>query len=212
MFKGISVTLLSVTKTGSTTVWTEVPVDNVLIAPYMEVDSPVAALPDGHRAVYHLGIPKTDSNRWEGQLVQFWNQTWSVVGIPTEGIEHLVPGPWNKKVAVELYRTAAPDINSLWRDSVRLQKASVQKDSAGFPGTGVTKPRTVHAIIPYGVALESREASQKQGYRAKMNAEVWQSDFQDDTLLLYSGRKYEIRTVKDTGRGTVMLECEEVWR
>ena len=144
--------------------------------------------------------------------MQFWNQTWAVVGIPTQGIDNLVPGPWNKKVAVELYRTAAPDINSLWRDTVQLQSQSVRQDSSGFPGTDVTTPRGVNAIIPYGVILESKEESQKQGLRAKLNAEIWQSDYQMETLLLFADRKFEIRKISDTGRGTLMLECEEVWR
>jgi len=81
----------------------EVPVENVLVSP----DSPGGeeVLNDlnltGRKAVYTLGIPKGDSHRWEGNRVRFFGQTWQVIGKPTEGIEHLIPLAWNKKVRVE---------------------------------------------------------------------------------------------------------------
>ena len=103
MIRGISVTLLQLSRSGAAPSWTPVTVDNVLVAPVLEVDNQIAMLPDGHRAVYHLGIPKSDTQRWEGQLVQFFGQTWSVIGIPTEGIEELIPLEWNKKVLCERY-------------------------------------------------------------------------------------------------------------
>ena len=136
MIRGVTVTLLEFSRTGVGLSWDPVEVGNVLIAPVSEVDSTTAALPEGHRAIYHLAIPKADTHRWEGQLVQFWNSTWAVVGIPTEGMDDLIPGPWNKKVTVEHYRTDAPDVDSLWRDQVLLKHRIVARDArqAGTPG------------------------------------------------------------------------------
>ena len=212
MITGITVTLLELNRAGSGPIWVPETVDNVLVAPLSEVDSTVGPLPEGHRALYHLAIPKTDTHRWEGQLVQFWNQTWAVVGIPTEGIEKLIPGPWNKKVAVELYRTGAPDVASLWRDVVQLIARKTVKDASGYEGTDVYEGRDVNAILPYGVTMESTEKDRKDVMQRKLNAEVWDGDYFGETLLGHAGRTYSITKVKDTGRGTVMLECEEVWR
>ena len=60
--------------------------------------------------------------------------------------------------------------------------------------------------------MEAAGSGQKQGFRRKLNAEIWSVDYEGDTLLLYGDADYAITAVKDTGRGTVILECEEVWR
>ena len=57
--------------------------------------------PEGRRAVYILGLPKGDTHRWEGCRVRFFGEVWRVIGKPTEGIEHLIPLQWNRKVKVE---------------------------------------------------------------------------------------------------------------
>lgn len=212
MIRGVTVTLLELSRAGSGPVWSPATVDNVLIAPLSEVDSTTGPLPDGHRAIYHLAIPKTDTHRWEGQLVQFWGNTWAVVGIPTEGIDDLIPGPWNKKVAVELYRTAAPDVNSLWRDTVELIARNTSKDASGYEGTDLYPGRTVHAILPAGVTMEANSGDRKDVMQRKLNAEIWDGNYFGETLLGHEGRTYSVTKVSDTGRGTVMLECEEVWR
>ena len=212
MIKGISVKLLQLSRAGSTPVWTEVTVDNVLVAPLQEVDSTQAALPDGHRALYHLAIPKADNHRWEGQLVQFWGHTWSVIGIPTEGIDKLIPGPWNKKVAVELYSTEAPDINSLWRDAVKLRSRIIRQDASGYPGTSLTEGTVVQAILPAGVTFEKNDEDGKAAMRAKTSAEIWEGDYRGEDVLEYREIQYEITKLSRTGRGTLLLSCEEVWR
>jgi hypothetical protein len=212
MIRGVTVTLLEFSRTGVGLSWDPVEVGNVLIAPVSEVDSTTAALPEGHRAIYHLAIPKADTHRWEGQLVQFWDCTWAVVGIPTEGMDELIPGPWNKKVTVEHYRTDAPDVDSLWRDQVLLKRRIVARDASGYPGTDTDTGRTVNAILPMGVILEKSGEDAKQALRAKLNAEIWEDDFTGEDLLEYGGTGFEIAKLKKTGRGTFLLECEEVWR
>lgn len=212
MIRGIPVTLLQLSRSGDAPSWTPVTIDNVLVAPVLEVDNQIAMLPDGHRAVYHLGIPKSDTHRWEGQLVQFFGQTWSVIGIPTEGINSQIPGPWNKKATVELYRTAAPDPESLWRDSVDLIPVTAAKDAEGYDITTQGTPRAVVAIFTRGVDGEIYNSGDKQGVRQTATAEIWTGDYQGETLVQYAGAAYEVRKMRNTGRGTVLLDLEEVWR
>ena len=107
--KGITVTLYSRTQSGTDAfnrpiyTETEVSVDNVLVAPATEAGQEVLDTLDltGRKAVYTLAIPKGDTHQWEGNRVGFFGEVWQVVGIPTEGIEDLIPLQWNKKVKVE---------------------------------------------------------------------------------------------------------------
>ena len=106
--KGMTVILLERTQTATdafnrpTYTETETAVENVLVAP---AESGGQELPDqlnltGRRAVYTLAIPKGDNHHWEGKRVRFFGETWQVIGIPTEGIEDLIPLQWNRKVQV----------------------------------------------------------------------------------------------------------------
>jgi len=107
--KGITVTLLDKKQTGTDPFNrpiyedVEITVENVLVSPTSqggeeELD-PLNLT--GRRAVYTLAIPKGDENIWENRKVQFFGETWLVIGKPTEGIDHLIPLQWNKKVQVE---------------------------------------------------------------------------------------------------------------
>lgn len=55
----------------------------------------------GRKAVYTLAIPKGDTNDWENCRVDFFGESFRVIGMPTQGIESLIPLKWNKKVKVE---------------------------------------------------------------------------------------------------------------
>lgn len=107
--KGIPVTLYSRTQTGTDAfnapIYTEtaVTVDNVLIAPLSDEEILDTLNLTGRRAKYQLGIPKGDTNTWEGCDVEFFGERWRVIGQPTEGLDHLIPLCWNKKVKVESY-------------------------------------------------------------------------------------------------------------
>ncbi len=107
--RGISVILHIRTQTGEDAfhcpVYSESTetVENVLIAPVGDAGQEVldATSLDGSKAVYILGIPKTDTHVWEGNTVEFFGELWRVIGKPTRGIDSLIPGPWNMKVRVE---------------------------------------------------------------------------------------------------------------
>lgn len=109
MLKGITVVLISKSQTGTDPFGAPVygtvekNVNNVLVAPVSSDDAINQLNLTGRKAVYTLAIPKGDTNVWEGQEVRFFNERWRVVGIPTQGIENLIPLDWNKKVQVERY-------------------------------------------------------------------------------------------------------------
>ena len=80
----------------------EIIVDNVLVTP-TSTDEIVNQLElSGKRAVYTLAIPKDDTNNWDNSEVKFFGKTWRTIGAPKQGIAHLIPLDWNKKVEVEL--------------------------------------------------------------------------------------------------------------
>ena len=107
--KGITVTLYTVTQTGTdifgepTIVETPVEVHNVLVSPASSTDILDTTNLYGRKAVYTLGIPKGDTHDWENRKVRFFGKDWHVIGMPTEGIDDLIPLSWNKKVMVEKY-------------------------------------------------------------------------------------------------------------
>lgn len=109
MITGRTVVLLEKQQTGvdafNRPTYAEIPVEveNVLIAPLSDQEVLETLNLTGRKAVYQLGIPKGDAHDWENQRVQFFGQTWQVIGIPTEGQSELIPLFWNKKVKVERY-------------------------------------------------------------------------------------------------------------
>ncbi len=78
-------------------------VPNVLVAPASDQEVTEAYNLYGAKAVYTLGIPKTDTHSWKDAKVRFFGQTWHTIGEPTKGIEAMIPLAWNMKVRVETY-------------------------------------------------------------------------------------------------------------
>lgn len=109
MIKGITVTLINKkqvdTDPFNKPIYKDVPieVDNVLVTPTSTEDIVDTLDLTGKRAVYTLAIPKGDKNDWENAEVYFFDKRWRTFGFVTQGIEHLIPLDWNKKVMVERY-------------------------------------------------------------------------------------------------------------
>lgn len=107
--QGIPVTLITRTQTGVNDFdepiyeESEEIVENVLIAPTSSTDIPDTLELDRTKVTYTLAIPKGDTHEWFGNKVIFFGQTWRVCTQPIEGIEHLIPLQWNRKVVVERY-------------------------------------------------------------------------------------------------------------
>lgn len=107
MIHGIPVTLFTKVKTGEDGFgrpiydYTEEVIEDVLVAPLGGQEVLDTLELTGRKASYQLAIPKGDTHIWEGQMVGFFNKRWRVVGMPTQGIEDLIPLRWNMKVKVE---------------------------------------------------------------------------------------------------------------
>jgi len=109
MIKGITVILIDNKQVGTDPfdkpIYEDVPieVENVLVTP-TSTDDMVSQLDlTGKKAIYTLAIPKGDTNNWADKQVQFFDKKWRTFGFVTQGIDHLIPLDWNKKVMVERY-------------------------------------------------------------------------------------------------------------
>ena len=78
-------------------------VENVLIGEPSTEDIINELNISGKRLAYTLAIPKGDTHEWRDRTVEFWGERFRTFGTPTQGIEHLIPLDWNKKVKVEVY-------------------------------------------------------------------------------------------------------------
>lgn len=107
--KGVTITLINKVKTGEDPFGkaiykdVEIDVENVLIAPTLSDDVINQLSLTGKKAIYTLAIPKGDTHIWKDQEVRFFGKRWKVFGEPLQGLDHLIPLDWNKKVTVEAY-------------------------------------------------------------------------------------------------------------
>ena len=74
------------------------------------------------------------------------------------------------------------------------------------------QPRNVTAIFTEGVDSTAFSQDQKSGPRRSATVELWSEDYQSEQRLMHNDVLYEVRECKNTGRGTVLLKIEEVWR
>ena len=109
MIKGISVRLFERNKIGEDEfhhpIYEENPVDveNVLVAPSSTTEIVDSLNIFGKKAVYTIAIPKGDKHCWKDNRVEFFGESWIVIGFPQKGIEENVPLSWNEKWMVAKY-------------------------------------------------------------------------------------------------------------
>lgn len=107
--QGIDIILYDKQKTGEDAfghpVYAETPVtvENVLVGEPTSDEVTDALNLYGKHVAYTLAIPKGDTSTWTGRTVEFFGEKFKVIGHPTQGIDHLIPLAWNKKVRVEHY-------------------------------------------------------------------------------------------------------------
>lgn len=109
MLKGESITLFCKEKIGTDSfgkdIYELIPkkIDNVLWV-YSTVDD-IASSTNlfGKKAVVTLGIPKGDKHDWIDSVIEIRGRKFRTFGYPIEGIDDLIPGPWNKKVMCDIY-------------------------------------------------------------------------------------------------------------
>ena len=107
--RGVTITLYNKVQTGvdafNRPVYEDVAttVDNVLIGEPTTEDVINELNLTGKHLAYTLAIPKGDTHEWNDRKVEFFGEVFRTYGKPTQGIEHLIPLSWNKKVKVERY-------------------------------------------------------------------------------------------------------------
>ena len=107
--QGINIILYDKQKTGEDAfgkpIYAETPVtvENVLVGEPTSDEVTDALNLYGKHVAYTLAIPKGDENTWTDRMVEFFGERFRVIGHPTQGIDHLIPLAWNKKVRVEHY-------------------------------------------------------------------------------------------------------------
>ena len=82
---------------------TPVTVENVLVAPATTTEILDTYNVTGKKAVYNIAIPKKDNHTWQDCRVDFFGESWKVIGFPQQGIDENIPGDWNQKWMVERY-------------------------------------------------------------------------------------------------------------
>lgn len=109
MIKGISVTLYEKKRVGidkfNHPIYEETAfiIENVLVSPASTTEVLDTYNLTGKKAVYNIAIPKGDNHNWQDNRVEFFGDSWRVIGFPQEGIEENIPLEWNKKWMVEKY-------------------------------------------------------------------------------------------------------------
>lgn len=109
MITGIDVILYTKTQTGTDALGAPIyaqtaeTVQNVLVGEPTADDLINELQLYGKRLAYTLAIPKGDSHDWDDVEVEFFGKKFRTYGTAVQGIEHLVPLNWNKKVKVETY-------------------------------------------------------------------------------------------------------------
>ncbi len=109
MITGIDVILHTKTQTGTDPLGAPIyaqtveTVQNVLVGEPTADDLINELQLYGKRLAYTLAIPKGDSHDWDDVEVEFFGKKFRTYGTAVQGIEHLVPLNWNKKVKVEAY-------------------------------------------------------------------------------------------------------------
>ena len=109
MLKGIDITLYEKTPAGTDeaggTVYAETPVTvhNVLVGEPSAEEITTELQLTGRRLAYTLAIPKGDTHDWNDVRVEFFGESFRTCGGVVQGIEHMIPLCWNKKVQVVRY-------------------------------------------------------------------------------------------------------------
>lgn len=104
---GITVTLYERAKTGTDgfgrAIYAETPtpIENVIVGLPTSDDITGTLELTGKKVAYMLAIPKGDAHAWTDRRVDFFGESFRVIGAPVQGIEDMIPLAWNKKVKVE---------------------------------------------------------------------------------------------------------------
>lgn len=145
-------------------------VDNVLIGEPGTEDVNNAQSVYGKHIQYVLAVPKGDTHDWEDAYVEFFGQTFKTVGLPTQGIEKLIPLDWNKKIRVERYKT----------EPVELRLLKIVQGYGYNAAAEITAELTITgALSPDSVRAETN--TDYTSHRETLYAELDRAEFETDS-------------------------------
>lgn len=81
--------------------WESETVGNVLVHPGSTSDVRDSSRPDGTRAAFTLGFPKSYTGSLRGCRVSVRGEVFAVIGDPRPASPDNIPGRWNRNVEVE---------------------------------------------------------------------------------------------------------------
>lgn len=96
-------------------------------------------------------------------------------------------------------------------DRVALVTVTVTEDADGYE-TRTESERTVWCNLVRGAARADYYEAMKAGVRVDATLELWEDDYQSEQLARFGGHDYKVGRVFTTGRGTLELSLQEVWR
>ena len=199
--QGVTVILHVKTKTGEDSfgnpVYADNPenVDNVLIGPAGPAypgDIAGALALTGQHAAYQLYVPKGDSHRWDGALIDFFGRRWKAVGTEEQWIEELIPLEWNKRVSVERY--VMPEDLDKTVTIIRMVDGEVSDE--GFPVKTEKTVATCPARVTYGSGEETVSGVEQ------LNAYMYTflipyAAIDENMIIRYAGHEYRIKSIRD---------------
>lgn len=96
-------------------------------------------------------------------------------------------------------------------DVCGLVKVATTEDADGYE-TNTESKRDVFCSVAAGVVRAEFYEAYKAGIELSMTVELWEDDYEADTLLDHDGKRYRIVRAYPTGHGTLQLTCAEVKR
>lgn len=101
--------------------------------------------------------------------------------------------------------------NTPFTDVCSLISVTTTKDADGYDTTAETS-REIFCSVSDGVVRSEYYEAMKAGVKLSATVEVWQDDYQKETLLEHGETRYKVERVYPTGNGTLELSCSEVVR
>ena len=101
--------------------------------------------------------------------------------------------------------------NAPFTDVCSLIAVTTEQDSDGYESTTETS-REVFCSVCDGVVRSEFYEAYKAGIRLSLTVEIWEDDYQKETILEHDGNRYQIERTYPSGHGTLELSCSEVVR
>ena len=78
-------------------------IEDVLVAPVSTTEAIDIQNLTGKKAIYNIAIPKGDTHNWKDNRIEFFGDSWQIIGPVKRGIEENIPGKWHDIWTVARY-------------------------------------------------------------------------------------------------------------